>query len=107
MKSKNQVIIYSCNPENNHSILILTAKGLMQCRIKDFVLKDKMPVEDVLKFSGTNHTGPSPVHIKGAESLGIFKDRISKCQPKFLNRFKWYIKLFLFIMFISNYYLTL
>ncbi len=24
---------------------------------------------------------------KGAESLGIFKDRISKWQPKFLNRF--------------------
>ncbi len=27
-----------------------------------------------------------PVHIKGAESLGIFKDRINKWQPKFLNR---------------------
>ncbi len=27
------------------------------------------------------------VHIKGAGNLGIFKDRIIKWQPKFLNRF--------------------
>ncbi len=60
-----------------------------------------------LTYEGNRIWNSLPAHIKGAESLGIFKDRISKWQPKFLNIFYWYIKLFLFIMFISNCYLTL
>ncbi len=40
-----------------------------------------------LTYEGNRIWNSLPVHIKGAESLGIFKDRISKWQPKFLNRF--------------------
>ncbi len=40
-----------------------------------------------LTYKGNRIWNSLPVHIKGAESLGIFKDRIGKWQPKFLNRF--------------------
>ncbi len=47
-----------------------------------------------LTYEGNRIWNSLPVHMKGAESLGIFKDRISKWQPMFLNRFQWYIKFF-------------
>ncbi len=59
-----------------------------------------------LTYEGNRTWNYLPIHIKGAGSLNIFKDWISKWQPKFLNRFQWYSKLFVFIMFISNCYLT-
>ncbi len=40
-----------------------------------------------LKYEGNRIWNSLPVHIKGTESHGIFKDKISKWQPKFLNRF--------------------
>ncbi len=40
-----------------------------------------------LTYEGNRIWNSFPVYIKGAESLGIFKDMISKWQSKFLNRF--------------------
>ncbi len=40
-----------------------------------------------LTYEGYRIWNSLPVYIKEAESLGILKDRISKWQPKFLNRF--------------------
>ncbi len=40
-----------------------------------------------LTYEGNRIWNSLPVHIKGAESLGIFKDGISKWQAKFLNDF--------------------
>ncbi len=40
-----------------------------------------------LTYEGNCIWNSLSVHIKGTERLGIFKDRISKWQPKFLNRF--------------------
>ncbi len=38
-------------------------------------------------YEGSRIWNSLPIHIKVAGSLGIFKDSISKWQPKFLNRF--------------------
>ncbi len=40
-----------------------------------------------LTYEGNRIWNSLAVHIKEAGSLGIFIDRISKLQPKFLNRF--------------------
>ncbi len=40
-----------------------------------------------LTYEGNRIWNSLPVHIKGAEILGIFKDRKNKWQPKFINRF--------------------
>ncbi len=43
-------------------------------------------------------------HIKEAGSLGIFKNRMSKWQPKFLNRFSHFQTLFLWVVDLNSLY---
>ncbi len=56
-------------------------------------------------YEGNYICNSLPIHIKGTGSLGIFKDRKSKWQV--FKQILMYIKLFSFIMFMSNCYLTL
>ncbi len=81
-----------------HQITPIYIQEMFNIKITPYDLKDPcrtvMPKAKItthglksLTYEGNRIWNSLPVHIKGAENLGIFKDKKSKWQPKFLNRF--------------------
>ncbi len=57
------------------------------CRIVNVKCQNNKTCLKCLTYEGNRIWNSLSVHMKGTGSLGIFKDRISKWQLKFLNRY--------------------